>query len=453
MHRNFQFISYGLAVLMLALSVSMPQALADKSPLSISGFATMAFAQAIDDDSKQGSDGLDYFGLNEVDEDGEYRDFNKLGLRLSADLGHNLLLGAQLIANGEDDYEAEFDWLYAQYDFTPNVSIKVGRTTAPLYMYSDYLDTSYAYQWIEAPYAVYGAGNIKTNEGFMLDWKASMGHGWTSLLTLFAGEVDERVPELDDNIQIQNGVGLAWNVENEWLRLRVVHYSGKSTVESVGVLFAQQINQGFNDYANGIEALGDTVTAAIIRNDIANNPYDDSFQSYHDMAWDDSDASYIGFGLGLDFEYVFFNAEATRVEIEDTAGAGPLDSWYAMLGWRLNNTLSLAFTYSESDDETADYDYDKLRGELAQSYNSDDSAVNARYSEAISALSTGIDNTLASTRFEDTATYSLSGRWDFHTFASLKLEYLIEDRNRLDANEIDINNKSSAYRAGIDLVF
>ncbi|MCK5881827.1 MAG: hypothetical protein KAG18_08120, partial [Sinobacterium sp.] len=446
-----------LAVLSIFSFLSPSFAMADTPEISVSGFATFAYAKAIDEDRQSYISGYEdaqkkqptyaqISGLDKVNESGEYRDFNKFGIRLTADLEHNLVLGAQLIANGKDDYEPVFDWLYVQYDFTPNVSLKLGRTTLPLFMYSDFLDTTYAYQWISAPYAVYGPGAVKTNEGFMLDWKASLGGGWTSLLSVFGGKVDEAVPGFNSNFVLKNGLGLAWDIEYEWLRLRVVRYQGKSAVETVGPMFAAAVNKGIAVTnagiladADQIELGGDTATANHMRAVVASNQedYDDSFTSYSAMAWEDSTAAYTGFGLGLDFEAVFFNAEVTRVDVEDTAALGVLDSWYAMIGYRLPGDVSIAFTYSENKDDTPSYDYDELITELSAVYRDDilgDPALNTAYQDGINLTAESIEQSINIRRYENVDTYTLSGRWDFHPSSSLKVEYLIQNSHTLDFN-------------------
>ena len=465
---NFKKKLNTVGVGMLTLTVSYLPALAyaEETDLSISGFATFGYTQAIDEDAKPNGSGGEYVGLEGVTEKGEYRDLNKFGLRLNADLHNDLLFGAQMTVNGEDDYDPQFDWLYVQYNFTPNVSLKLGRVTAPLFMYSDFLDATYAYQWLEAPNAVYATGTtVKTNEGFMLDWKANMGNGWTSLVTVFGGQIDEFVTTLNTDVQIDNGLGVAWDVEYEWLRLRAVHYEGKSSVNVVGAEVAStidgainQVNQRIREQLAVLKVItpmpeSDPTILFLEGTLAANSMSYATLDSYSDVAWEDSDASYTGFGFGLDFESVFFNAEATRVDIEDTIAVGLLDSWYAMIGTRLPGNVSLAFTYSEDKDEGTEYDYAELTADLGAYGSIVDPTLAAGYQQAIQQVVAGLSQNFESSRYQDSATYTLSARWDFHSSASLKAEYSVQDQYELDFNLNEIHRKPSAYRVGIDLVF
>ena len=76
------------------------------------GFASFAYARALDDDPKGGQKGINF---GSITEEGEYRDFNRLGLRLDMDLGDNLSFATQAVMRGSEDYEPDFDWIYLSY--------------------------------------------------------------------------------------------------------------------------------------------------------------------------------------------------------------------------------------------------------------------------------------------------------------------------------------------------
>ncbi|NRB42266.1 MAG: hypothetical protein HRU20_27990, partial [Pseudomonadales bacterium] len=145
---------------------------AAETDINFSGFASFVSAKAISDESEG--------ALHGIDRDIEYRDFNKLGLRMDADLRDNLTFTAQFKVHGANDYQPEVDWLFATYSFLPNLSLSVGKVRVPLYMYSDYLDVGYAYQWISPPYSVYGLPSFTSMEGAKLSWTADLGGDWSS---------------------------------------------------------------------------------------------------------------------------------------------------------------------------------------------------------------------------------------------------------------------------------
>jgi hypothetical protein len=385
----------------------------DDAKFNFAGFATFAYSKVLNED-KEGT-------LNDIDGDGEYRDLNKLGLRLDVDLEDKLSFATQMVVRGENDYEPDFDWIYATYQMLPNLSVSLGKTTIPLYMYSDYLDTSYAYQWIAPPDAVYSSGTVKSNEGLSLNWMADMGGAWSSDLTVWAGSTDEPLAELSGaNIQVDDAIGAAWEVEREWLTLRAVYYQGKTSVDISGqaagvvTLVNNAIGGGFN---------------------LANE------SSYDALVWDNDDGQFLGFGLGLDFEHVFLTGEITQVNIDNNLAASELNSWYAMFGVRLPANWTVSLTYSEDDD--------KVNDDIAELIVADAVAFTGAPASAFAALADGINQEITQQQQYITKNYVLGSRWDFHKSASFKMEYLVSEIE----SGLTPKRKPNAFRIGMDLVF
>lgn len=382
------------------------------SKYNLAGFASFVYAKAIDDD--------DANGLNNetITEEGEYRDFNKLGLRLDVDLDNNLSFATQAVMRGENDYDPDFDWIYLSYNINPNLKLSVGKTTIPLYMYSDYLDTSYAYQWIEPPHSVYGAGTVKSTEGLRLSWRASMGGLWSSYLTIWGGDTDEALPEVNGaRLSVENGYGAAWEVEREWLTLRAVYFGGTTSLDDpTNQFLVAGVDETLNPDGNPINLTLITTNTRL----------------YKDLAWDNEKSQFLGFGIGMDFEHVFFNSEVTQITIDgNNIAADEVNSWYAMIGTRLPAGWSISLTYAG--------DKDKVNKQIGQNAASEFGPATG---QAISQV------TYSQQHFEST-TYTLGSRWNFHPQASLKMEYLTSKTETGVAAE----GKPKGFRLGVDLVF
>ena len=177
--------TYALTLL-CAMQLAQTAYAIEPENVNFAGFASFGYAKAIDEDTKTNPyTGQEASGLDGITEEGEYRDYNKFGFRLDADLGDKLSFATQMFVDGTTDYDPSFDWIYINYAITPSVNVSVGRMILPLYMYSDYFDVGYAYQWIRPPDAVYGGGNnVKTGDGLRLTWRSDMGSSWSSLLTV-----------------------------------------------------------------------------------------------------------------------------------------------------------------------------------------------------------------------------------------------------------------------------
>ena len=120
----------------MALSTALASTLAH-AEVNFNGFANIVAGQASSGDSQWG-----------YDDDIDFKQDSLFALQASSDLGEGLSVTAQIIARGQDDWDAEFEWAYLAYNFNDDTRILAGRQRAPLYLFSDYLDVSYAYPWI-----------------------------------------------------------------------------------------------------------------------------------------------------------------------------------------------------------------------------------------------------------------------------------------------------------------
>lgn len=437
---NFTLRPYIMALMLVTLGASafsyaQTDELKDEK-FRLAGFATFAYAKLLD--SSEGAIGnLDSTG------EGDYRDFNKLGLRLDVDLDDKLSFATQILASGNGertntaDYTPNFDWIYATYRVMPNLSVSVGRTTVPLFMYSDYLDTSYAYQWLVAPSSVYSSsGNIKSSEGIRVNWIADMGGAWSSDLTVWTGHTDEYIEDLSTDFTLENNVGIAWEVEHEWLTLRWVYSQGNSSASD-----SPELNTIGESINTGLESL--TVIGAPVGADVT------TLDAYQDVLWEDDKASFSGLGLALDFEHVFFVSELTRIKLHDsTAVADTLDSWYAMIGTRVPGNVSLSLTFSGDKNNTNGDDIaENLAGDMIAAFGDGTGGI---LDQSLAAIAQGTGDAINDIQFQKRKNITFSTRWDFHHSASLKFEYL---RAIEQNNPGGDKRKPSAFMVGMDMVF
>ncbi len=104
------------------------------------------------------------------------REFSRAGLRIETDINERTGAVFQILASGQNDYDAELQWAYLSYDLNPDLVWRAGRLVLPTYMHSQYTQASYAYPWIELPSQVYGTLPVNTMEGMDLTWGFSTGN-------------------------------------------------------------------------------------------------------------------------------------------------------------------------------------------------------------------------------------------------------------------------------------
>ncbi|ODN41964.1 hypothetical protein [Piscirickettsia litoralis] len=137
-------------------SASEGESWADK--VSFNGFATVMAGKASND--------ADYAGFTE---ETSVNNGSLVALQWNFDLTENMQAVAQLVARGDstNNWKPEFEWAYLSYMFENGFKVKAGKYRIPLFMYSDYLDVSYAQPWIRPPVEVYGG--VPTNSISGLD--------------------------------------------------------------------------------------------------------------------------------------------------------------------------------------------------------------------------------------------------------------------------------------------
>jgi hypothetical protein len=88
-----------------------------------------------------------------------------LGLQVDSKLGEQTSFSTQLIANDENNYSVDAEWLYIGYRNSDGTLFRFGRLRSPKYMLSPYLFVSAAYPWMRPPTLVYQVDPITQQTG------------------------------------------------------------------------------------------------------------------------------------------------------------------------------------------------------------------------------------------------------------------------------------------------
>ena len=441
--KKFNYLVRSTIRLAFGVSLMVGQlAHADAPEVSFAGFASLVYAKNITD-KDEGTD------IVRIPDGGESRDFNKLGLRMHADMKNNLSFTAQMIAEGSNDYDPTFDWLFATYYITSEVSITAGKYRAPIFMYSDYLDTSYAYQWLAPPLTVYNANQtpFKSLEGLKLSYVTDM-WDWTSELVVFGGKTKDDFSAnaiIESQLILEDAVGIAWTVDREWLMLRAFYFEADSSVDISDNKFISDL---LYDAYEGVEvanatgtAVGDIPHIGFVEELLSGIFPDDEINFRDELLWEDDPSKFYGLGAGLDFERFFMNAEITRIEVDTNIVVPTLDSFYVMAGVRLPGQVSLSLTYGEDKDRITKETYEQFDRYIGIDATLD-SLLLVPYQEGIKQIVSSLQN-------YEVKTTMLTARWDFHRSAAFKFEYLHYDYSENKSE----SNTPQAIRLGVDLVF
>ena len=420
--------------------------------VNFSGFATVSYGKALHDDG-----GLTSIYLGE---DGEYRDFNVLGLRLDTDLHDRAQFAVQMTASGITDYDPEFQWIYLNLNLMNHLDARVGRIRIPLFAYSDYLDVGYAYPWISPPSMVYNDGPFRTVEGISLINNMKLGPV-DSTLQVYGGKTEEElaIPGFEAELRLEDVKGFAWSLEYEWLQTRASYFESKSN----------------GDLAT-IDSIGPTIALFQAAETIMGGNFMDT------ILWEDDEAYFAGLGLTLDFDSVFLIAEKTQVRKAQALPVGDVDSYYLTAGIRPIENWTFALTFAHDHDR---YKNDALK-EYMTAYGNFMTLTGGGLGNSFDLFGLGALDTLTdaqelgfaptvipfvgalpgvggiltianATPYNDDDTYMLNARWDFHPKAAMKFEYMYRQMrsSSVETNLLGMDKKtdSDAFRIALDLVF
>lgn len=427
-------IKQAFALSALALAVS-PAMAAD---IRFDGFASFVAGQVLDEQELAAEDFRGY------DDRIDFQQNSLFALQMRADLKDRLSATAQIIAKGDENYSAKFNWAYLAYELTNELTVKGGRFRTPLFIYSDFLDVGYAYHWISPPESVYNLSGFDSTDGVMLEHITDFG-GWSSMLAFIAGATrsDLELGTLDST----DALTLSWSLSYDWFTFHAVHSESEVTIDA----------DQFALLAEGLGGMG--VSQAAIDG----------------LLMESDHAAFDGLGVAIDTGTFFAVTEFTRIATEDAFPADPAETWYASIGMRFGDWTTYATVENVSADAhtarrdalLAEFDQGVITrtgqraglDALITAYSgSGDPALlaqvpilQAQY-DGIGMLLLNADNLRGgaaatfnqSKRDEDI--YSIGVRYNFHPSACAKIEYLEMDDK--------VNNvKPSAIAVAVDLVY
>lgn len=252
---------------------------------------------------------------------------NILGIQAKYLINEQYSLTGQLVSRGgdTDDYDIDVNWAFLSYEHSPNISLKVGRIIAPLFLISDYMDVGHAYPFPRPVKELYWQVPMNSNsgDGIEFSYKTDFGDWYlTSQTTL--GKTSGKVRGRKYNID-----ALVINAElsNEFWKFRASYAPAKMDID-FSPLFIPVINSYLSGY--GISGL-----------------LDESMENH--MKMDDSGVSFSSLGLSYEDEKYLLMSEYGRTVIDKGYPEG--EALYVTFGYRISgitiySTLSKIRTYN-----------------------------------------------------------------------------------------------------------
>lgn len=332
----------------------------------------------------------------------DFKEGSLFGLQATSDLGDGLGVTVQLQAKGSDNWDPEFKWAYISYDATDELRILAGRQRAPLFMYSDYLDVSYAYAWIDPPTGLYEGVPFDTFDGIGAIYTTNFGSVDATFHGTFGRNTDDfYVDTADETVtpEFNKFIGLSTTFTYDWLTLRGGYFLTESTIPVEGIVSLSQ----------GWEAAGftDIATRTLVEEDMV---------------------EFVEFGFQANLDNIIVVGEYATIDIEDSP-LGYEESYYLMAGYQFDNVL-VHLTYGGGSLDNENY-----------------------VSEVPEGVSDGLDFLKANTeelinrQISENQYITAGVRYDFHESAALKFEYTAF------SDELSNDGDAGLFRVALVTVF
>ena len=356
-----------------------------QADVRINGFANLSAGITNED--------VDLFGYSdEID----FTPGSLFALQASGDIADKLTATAQIVARGNEDYSAEFEWAYLSYEVSDNSVLTAGRFRLPVFRYSDSLDVGYSYHWITAPQTVYDVVFNNLN-GVRYDYSNYSGD-FEYLLQVSYGNYEDDV------------AGGA----NKGTDVILTSFEGTFNSFKGRVVWGQG-NNVFTQVDLDANLAGLAAVSPALADDLALN---------------DDIGEFLGFGLEYDNFNWFISGEWTEVEIEDSFS--PTDTaFYVTAGIRSGKwTPHVTF---QARDGRGDI---KFLDRVAQ--------LPAELQPTIGAAVTGLQAVF----FEDYSMATVGVRYDWNTNIALKgevtkydnkIEPLINPGDAIDTTLVNVS--------------
>jgi hypothetical protein len=359
---------------------------AASADIRINGFANLTAGFTTSENVDAAGNTTDLFGY---DDNVDFSNGSLFAIQVSGDVNENVTATAQLLARGENDYEADFEWAYLTYSVNDNLAVNAGRLRLPLFRYSASSDVGYSYHWAQTPFSVYDVP-FTNLDGVRIDYSNNIGD-WDYSLQFGAGTYESEIG--DGVINGENVLLVTAEATYESFKARLVYGQSDSTFAeaTTDAAFAQlaQISPG-----------------------LANK-----------VALRDDRGTFKGVGLEYDnFEW-FISGEFTEVSTEDSFAADDV-AYFVTAGTRLGK-FTPSLTYEARD------------GEGDVKFLEDIAALPAQFQPAAAAVVVGFQNFF----FEDYSLTTLGLRYDVDSQVALKFDvssYENKIQDELDATLVRV---------------
>jgi opacity protein-like surface antigen len=329
---------------------------------------------------------------------------SRIGGQVTAHFNTQLSAVVQVISEqlSDNTYRPHVEWANVKYQFTPEFSVRLGRTVLSSFLFADTRKVGYANPWVRPPVELYNLVPVTNSDGVDLTYTARVGEFVHTLVATYGGN--------NPGLPASLGGGTA-RVRSLWVLCETIEY-GYATVH-ITYEQAHVTVPAINVLPNAFRQFGPEGVALA-----------DKYNQ------DDKLIDFTGVSAMYNPGRWFLLGEWGRDNLHSVLGAST--AWYVTGGHRISQ-LTPYLTYSV---------------ESANSNRSDPGLTLSTLPPALVAPATGLNAALNTALASVTVqrTISAGARWDVMQNVALKLQY---DHSRLGAGSPGVLlNPQAGFKPG-----
>jgi hypothetical protein len=249
---------------------------------------------------------------------------SRIGAQVTGQLTQSISAVVQVISEQRynNSYLPTVEWANIKYQFTPDLSIRVGRIALPTFLVSDYRKVGYANSWVRPPGEVYNLAPYTNSDGVDGSYRAHFGE-FTNTVQGTYGSSESKFPA-GDRVTAQDMRGISDTVEFGSTSVHIAYFKTNVTIEALKPLY-----DGFRRFGPEGIALADKYLAD-------NKPF-----------------TFVGLGASYNPGGWFVTGEWSSATTDSILGDST--AWYASGGYCLDKfTPYLAYAQVKRNSNTSD---------------------------------------------------------------------------------------------------
>jgi hypothetical protein len=164
------------------------------------------------------------------------------GAQVTANLAPRLSAVIQVVSQQTYDasYRPQVNWANLKYQFTPDFSMRLGRTTLGSFLLTDSRDVGFANPWVRLPIELYGLLSVTNNDGLDTRYRLALGTA-SNTFQVTVGRTSFRYPVPNSN-NVGSGtatdqISVVNSYEQGFATLRATYGQAHVSIPSFDVIF------------------------------------------------------------------------------------------------------------------------------------------------------------------------------------------------------------------------